>query len=121
MHNLIGNLRNPGLYLLPAALLMLCGALLTALLYNPVPPIHPAAVSPAVASADEEYWRTHTEEMFMMLLVDALHQSQIAQEIQARTLMYHLPTGEMPAPSQTTPLFIDNDDNDSKRPILVRL
>jgi hypothetical protein len=56
--------------------------------------------------------------MFMLLLVDALRQSQVTQESQARTLMYRLPTEETPTASQTTPLFVDND---SKRPILVRL
>lgn len=118
MRILIGNLRNFGLYLLPASLLMLCGALLTALLHDPAPPIHPMVASSAPAHASEEYWRAHAEEMFIMLLVDALRQSQAARETQARTLMYRLPSGESPDALQTAPLFIEND---SRHPILVRL
>jgi hypothetical protein len=119
MHNFIGNLRNFGLYLLPASLLTLCGGLLTALLSEPVTPVRPMIASPAPALANQEYWRAHAEEMFIMLLVDALRQGQAVRETQARTLRYRLPAEETPdALLPTTPLFIENN---FRRPMLIRL
>ncbi|HPF57226.1 MAG TPA: hypothetical protein P5149_07025 [Candidatus Competibacteraceae bacterium] len=118
MRNFIGNLRNFGLYLLPFSLLVLCGALLTALLYNPVPPVRPVVALSVPVLASEEYWRAHAEEMFIVLLADALRQSQTMQETQARTLMYRLPSKEAPDGLRTVPLFIEND---SRHPLLMRL
>ena len=93
MRNAIRSFQKFGFYLLPASLLVLCGVLLTALLYPPSPVAQPAQT---VMIMDESYWRTHAEAMFLVLLADALRQSQEAREIQARTLMYAepLPTGE---------------------------
>ncbi|MCP5127081.1 MAG: hypothetical protein H6973_15960 [Gammaproteobacteria bacterium] len=118
MRNLIDRFGTFGLYLLPASLLTLCGALLTALLYLPVAPVRPVIASPAPILAHEGYWRAHAEEMFLLLLADALRQSQAMQETQARTLMYRLPSGEMPDALQTAPLFIEND---ASRPATIRL
>jgi hypothetical protein len=111
-------LRNFGLYLLPALLLTLCGALLTALLYSPVTSVQPTVAVSAAVISDEEYWRAHAEEMFLLLLVDALRQSQVLQETQARTLMYRLPSGETLDALQTAPLFIEND---ASCPAVIRL
>jgi hypothetical protein len=118
MRNFIDRLGNFGLYLLPASLLTLCGVLLTALIYFPIAPVQStAAVSVSVIS-DEEYWRAHAEEMFLLLLADALRQSQAMRETQARTLMYRLPSGEKPDALQTAPLFIENA---ASRPAVIRL
>lgn len=97
MRNTIRSLRNFGLYLLPASLLVLCGALVTALLSEPAPVTPPAQ---PVAIMNESDWQAHTEAMLMALLVDALRQSQEARETQARTLMYAepLPAGEPSRP-----------------------
>ncbi|HAS50480.1 MAG TPA: hypothetical protein DCS21_01485 [Gammaproteobacteria bacterium] len=96
MRHALRNLKTFGLYLLPAALLVLCGGLLTAL-FNPPTPVAPPV--PAVATMDEAYWQAHAEAMFLALLIDALRQSQDAREIQARTLIYAEPlsTGQRPA------------------------
>jgi hypothetical protein len=118
MRNFIDRLGNFGLYLLPASLLTLCGALLTALLYSPVAPVQPMAAASAPVISNEEYWRAHTEEMFLLLLADALRQSQTMQETQARTLMYRLPSGEMPDALQTAPLVIENG---ASCPAVIRL
>ena len=118
MRNFIDRLGNFGLYLLPASLLTLCGALLTALLYSPVAPVQPTVAASAPVISDEEYWRTHAEEMFLLLLADALRHSQAMQETQARTLMYRLPSGEKPDALQTAPLLIERD---APCPIIIRL
>jgi hypothetical protein len=93
MLNTIRGFQKFGLYLLPVSLLVLCGALLTALLYPPTPVARPAST---VVIMDEPYGQAHAEAMFLALLADALRQSQEARETQARTLMYAepLPTGE---------------------------
>ena len=97
MRNAIRNFQKFGFYLLPASLLVLCSVLLTALLYPPSPVAQPAQT---VVIMDESYWQAHAEAMFLVLLADALRQSQEAREIQARTLMYAepLPTGEPGCP-----------------------
>lgn len=93
MRNAIRSFQKFGFYLLPASLLVLCGALLTALLYSPAPVAGPAQ---PVVIMDKFYWQAHAEAMFLALLADALRQSQEDRETQARTLMYAepLPTGE---------------------------
>ncbi len=93
MRNAIRNFQKFGFYLLPASLLVLCGALLTALLYPPSPVAESAQ---PVVIMDESYWQAHAEAMFLVLLTDVLRQSQEARETQAQTLMYAepLPTGE---------------------------
>lgn len=95
MRNSIRRLQQFGIYLLPATLLVLCGALLAALFYPPAPVVRPA---PTAAIMDESCWQAHAEAMFLILLADALRQSQEARETQARTLMYAepLPAGERP-------------------------
>jgi len=102
MRNAIRSFQKFGFYLLPASLLILCGILLTTLLYSPSPVAQPAQ---PIVIMDESYWQAPAEAMFLVLLADALRQSQEARETQARTLMYAepLPTGE------------------SGRPVLIRL
>jgi hypothetical protein len=97
MRNAIRGFQNFVLYLLPVSLLVLCGALLTALLYPPAPV---ARTAPTVVIMDESHRQAHAEAMFLALLADALRQSQEARETQARTLMYAepLPAGQMGRP-----------------------
>lgn len=102
MRNAIRGFQKFGLYLLPASLLALCGVLLTALFHPPTPIAQPA---PTAAIMDDAHWQAHAEAMFLILLADALRQSQEARETQARTLMYAEP---LPA-------------SQSGRPVLIRL
>lgn len=97
MRNAIRGFQKFSLYLLPVSLLVLCGALLTALFYPSTPVAQPALT---VVIMDESYWQAHAEAMFLVLLADALRQSQEARETQARTLMYAepLPAGELGRP-----------------------
>lgn len=118
MRNIYDYIGDFSLYLLPAALLTLCGALLTVLLYSPAAPVQPTVAVSTPVISDGEHWRAHAKEMFLLLLADALRQSQAMQEIQARTLMYRLPSGETPDALQTAPLLIEHDD---PRPIITRL
>lgn len=97
MRNAIRGFQKFGLYLLPASLLVLCGVLLTALFYPSTPVAQPTQT---VVIMDDSYWQAHAEAMLLILLVDALRQSQEARETQARTLRYAepLPAGQMGRP-----------------------
>ena len=103
MRNAMRRFQRFGLYLLPASLLVLCGVLLTALLHPLTPVAQPA---PAVMLMGGVDWQRHAEAMFLMLLADALRQSQEARETQARTLMYAEPLPAGPW---------------GRRPVLIRL
>jgi len=98
MRNAIRSFQKLNFYLLPASLLVLCGALLTALLYRPSPVAQPAQT---MVIMDKSYGQAHAEAMFLMLLADALRQRQENRETQARTLMYDepLPAGETGRPA----------------------
>lgn len=124
MHNIVGGLRNFGLYLLPVSLLALCGTLLTALMYDPTPPsVHPPAVtdSSSAVLTDKEYSHTHVDEMFMMLLIDALRQSQIPAGTQAQTLRYRLPLENDPSLRLLRTAPSADENNRSDCPALIRL
>jgi hypothetical protein len=103
MRNAMRRFQRFGLYLLPASLLVLCGVLLTAL-FHPLTPV--AQPAPAVVLMDGADWQPHAEAMFLILLADALRQSQEARETQARTLMYAEPLPAGPW---------------GRRPVLIRL
>lgn len=126
MSNMIRGFRNFSIYLLPASLLATAGALLMGLLYYPAPaPATYAAGAPqTVAVADENYWRTHAEDMFAILLADALRQLQEEQDGRARTLRFSyehaLPSGEQPAMLRIAPPCIENGGA-ADRPALIRL
>lgn len=94
MRNAIRSFQKLSFYLLPASLLVLCGALL----YRPSPVAQPAQT---MVIMDKSYGQAHAEAMFLMLLADALRQRQENRETQARTLMYAepLPAGETGRPA----------------------
>ena len=123
MSNMIRGFRNFNIYLLPAFLLTTAGALLMGLLYYPAPATHAAGEPQTVAVADENYWRVHAEDLFVVLLADALRQLQAERQTQARTLRYsheHTLSGEQPATLRIAPPFIENGGA-ATRPVLIRL
>lgn len=100
MRNAIRRLQQFGIYWLPTSLLILCGALLTALLYPPAPVIRPAS---SAATRNFPGEAACAEALFLALLADALQQSQRARETQARTLRYAEP---LPARRSDRPALI---------------
>lgn len=122
MRNTIRGFRNLRIYLLPAFLLATAGVLLMGLLYYPVPSNSAGGEHQAAAVADEAYWRAHAEDLFAILLADALSQLRQEQDGRARTLRYQyeqaLPSGECPALSPTTPPFSPGGSATNRSPLI---
>ena len=120
MSNALRRLRTFGLYLLPASLLATAGALLMGLLYYPAPS---AADKPQLATVeDATFWRAHAEDMFVILLADAMRQLRDAQNSHGQMQMYQYdaPSTDQRPFSRVIPMRIENDTL-SKHPVLIRL
>ena len=124
MSNIIRGFRNFSLYLLPVFLLATAGTLLMGLLYYPAPSTHAAGEPQTVAVVDENPWQVHAEDLFAILLADALRQLRQEQDGHVRTLQYRyehtLPTGERPALPRIAPPVNENGGA-VDRPILIHL
>ncbi|MDS4027886.1 MAG: hypothetical protein RKO25_13000 [Candidatus Contendobacter sp.] len=90
MRDMIRTLRHCGLYLLPASLLVIAGALLVALLCYPIPSAAPnGAFHSAVAMDHDEYWRSHAESLFAAMMAESLRRrGEERRDGLARTLEY---------------------------------
>ncbi|QQS54934.1 MAG: hypothetical protein IPM89_03605 [Candidatus Competibacteraceae bacterium] len=86
MRHLFRSIRSRKIYLVPASLLVVTGALLLALLYYPTSAVTPTVQIDHPARAMEERW--HADAMFAAMLLDALRQIQSERQTQGQTLMY---------------------------------
>lgn len=127
MSNTLRSLRNFGIYLLPALLLVIAGVSFMALLFYPVQPSIAVVESQATSRVNQDNWQTHAEALFAALLADALRELQAEQETKVRTLMYRYESGpsavtERPALLRIAPPAIENESCGSSRPsALIRL
>lgn len=127
MSNTLRSLRNFGIYLLPALLLVIAGVSFMALLFYPVQPSIAVIESQATSRMNQDDWQTHAEALFAALLADALRELQAEQETKVRTLMYRYESGpaaaaERPALLRIAPPATEHDSDGFSRPsALIRL
>ena len=88
MRNTIRNLRNFIPYLLTASLFTIAGVLLMGLLYYPIPSASTARAPQSLAITDQEYWRSHAENMLTALLANAARQLHTERQTQTRSPLY---------------------------------
>lgn len=125
MCNTIRNLRNFIPYLLTASLFTIAGVLLMGLLYYPIPSASTARAPQSLAITDQEYWRSHAENMLAAMLANAARQLHTERQTQACDLRYphgeSAPSGELPfGQPGIAPLIIERG-GDPDRPVLIRL
>ncbi|MFZ1641906.1 MAG: hypothetical protein WAV07_10865 [Candidatus Contendobacter sp.] len=124
MRNMIRGFRNFNIYLLPTFLLAAAGALLMGLLYYPALSTHAAGEHQIIAGAAANDWQTHADDLFVVMLADALRQIQAERENQARTLIYRYEndarSAEKPAMLPMAPPSIENGCV-VDRPVLIHL
>ncbi len=121
MRNTIRNLRNFIPYLLTASLFTIAGVLLMGLLYYPMPSANITDASQNLAIMNQEYGRSHAENMLAVILADTVRQLQAERQTQTHNPhTNNAPSGELSAGLRVAPLIIENGD-DLNRPILIRL
>ena len=124
MRNTILILRNFIPYLLTASLFTIAGILLMGLLYYPIPSASTARAPQSLAITDQEYWRSHAENMLAAMLANAARQLHTERQTQTRDSRYlhgnGALSGKLPAGRWVAPLIIENH-GDPSRPVLIRL
>ncbi len=125
MSDTIRGFQNFRIYLLPALLLVIAGALLMAVLYYPTPATIAVVESRTAGPAEQGNWQAHAETQFVAMVVDALRELRTEQETQARTLMYRHQqnpfSAEQPVMLQIAPPVGENVRGDSARSSLIQL
>ena len=120
MFHPLRSIRTFGLYLVPASLLAMAGALLIALLYYPAPNHHRA---PAAIVKDAPHINP-VEAMMALWLAEVVRQHKAEQQSQARILMHYSTEGGWSTGEAVrlylAPRWITPGD-DSRRPPLIRL
>lgn len=124
MSDTIRGFQNFRIYLLPASLLIIAGALLMALLYYPAPVAIAVVGSRTASPVERGNGQAHAETQ-MAMLMDALRELRSEQKTPARPLMYRHQqnpfSAEQPVMLQRVPPAGENRRGDSAHSGLIQL